>query len=439
MFLRQGFRVKLIALVLVLALIVPILAACGDNNEEKTATPAATTPAATTPAATKPAATTPAATTPAATKPAVKSDKPVKIGVIIDYSGPAAMAGWLADGVISFADWYWNEKQGGINVGGVKRPVEFLKYDTAGQVSTASAVTKKALLDGVSAVTMGGVSNQFAYPIADVTDPGKVLYSTFLTEPQLFTDYKWAVSSFYNMMARTELTAKLVVEKLKPKTVGILCLQLETDRVQVDGVRKAIKALDPDVDVISENYIPLDAKDFSPYLTKIKFANPDVLLVTLTGATAQAIATQIMELGGWGDIQVVSVHEGTNDAIGKPGSEGWYAPAMYVSGYGSPAAVEFGKLWAEKCKEDPNWCKKYSPKGSDPLPNHPILYNSILIAIKAIEMAGTDDPAQVAEAGRSGKLELDTPLGYLKIGMNGASNLTGFYGQYKGGKFVPLE
>ncbi|MFA4836397.1 MAG: ABC transporter substrate-binding protein [Dehalococcoidia bacterium] len=438
MFLRQGFRVKLIALVLVLALIVPILAACGDNNEEKTATPAATTPAATTPAATKPAATTPAATTPAATKPAVKSDKPVKIGVIIDYSGPAAMAGWLADGVISFADWYWNEKQGGINVGGVKRPVEFLKYDTAGQVSTASAVTKKALLDGVSAVTMGGVSNQFAYPIADVTDPAGVLYSTFLTEPALFTDYKWAVCSFYNMRARTELTAKLVVEKLRPKTLGVLCLQLETDRVQANGVKEAIQALDPDVKVVYETYFPMDAKDFSPYLTKIKFANPDVLLVTLTGATSGSVAKQMKELGGWGDIQVVAMSEGTNDAIG-PNTEGWLAPMMYATGYGTPAALEFGKLWAEKCTLDSAWCKKYSPKGSDPLPNHPILYNSILVAIKAIEMAGTDDPVQVAKAARSGKLELDTPQGYLKIGTDGESNLVGFYVRYTNGKPIPLE
>ena|GEM_PF-5228052 len=40
---RGIFWYKVMALVLVLALIVPVLAACGDDDEEETTTPAATT------------------------------------------------------------------------------------------------------------------------------------------------------------------------------------------------------------------------------------------------------------------------------------------------------------------------------------------------------------------------------------------------------------
>ncbi|MFA4837377.1 MAG: ABC transporter substrate-binding protein, partial [Dehalococcoidia bacterium] len=400
---RTGFWYKVAVLFLVLALLVPVLAACGGDDDEETPTPAATASVATIPAATTPAATTPASTTPAATLPFV--DDPVKIGVIIDYSGPAAMAGWLADGVIEFAKWYWNEKQGGINVGGVKRPVEFLKYDNKGQVADAAAGAKKLLLDGVVALTLGGTSDVFGYPIADVTDPAKVLYSTFFTDPPLFENYKWVDCSFCNRIARVKLSAEVLVEKLKPKTVGILCLQTETDRAMMNMMMEAIKALDPVVKVVYEGYIPLDAKDLSPYLTKIKYEKPDVLVALLNEPNSMGVAKQIMELGGWGDIQFFSITEGSNfTGIEKfPGAEGWYAPVMYLPGYGTPAAIEFGKLWAEKCTLDSAWCKKYSPKGSVPLSNHVIMYNPLLTAIKAVELAGTDDRAKVAEAARSGK------------------------------------
>ncbi|MFA4835766.1 MAG: tannase/feruloyl esterase family alpha/beta hydrolase [Dehalococcoidia bacterium] len=83
---KISFWHKAAILLLALTLIVPILAACGDDNDKETAnqpanTPAATTPAATTPAKTATAATTsaaatPAATTPATTKPASTVQKP---------------------------------------------------------------------------------------------------------------------------------------------------------------------------------------------------------------------------------------------------------------------------------------------------------------------------------------------------------------------------
>ncbi|MFA4837197.1 MAG: hypothetical protein WC749_14160, partial [Dehalococcoidia bacterium] len=122
---ESSFRYKLAALVLVLALIVPVLAACGDDDEATT--PVKTTPATTTPAATTPVATTPTAiTTPTATAipAATQNLGPIKIGILEDWSGPGAGAGWLADGVLGLMKWQL-EKEGGLLVSGIRRPVEF--------------------------------------------------------------------------------------------------------------------------------------------------------------------------------------------------------------------------------------------------------------------------------------------------------------------------
>ncbi|MFA4835626.1 MAG: ABC transporter substrate-binding protein, partial [Dehalococcoidia bacterium] len=383
----------------------------------------ATTPA-TTPAATTPAITTPAATTPAPTV----SKEPVKIGVIIDYSGPGAMAGFLADAAISFAEWYWNGKQGGINVGGVKRPVEFVKYDNAGQVGTAAAAAKKALLDGVTVVTMGGVSSVFGYPVADVTDPAKVLYATFLSNKEIMDEYKWTVSPYVNMELRADMIAELIVKKLKAKTVALFCRNLDTDRNLIQDAKEKIQALDPGIKIVYEGYPAVGSADFSPYLTKIRYEKPDALLTLFDQDVYLMLAKQMLELGGWGDIKHIAYTEaGSFPKVDKhPGAQGWYVPMCYLQGQGTPAQIEFGKLWAEK-------------NGSVPFSNHPVIYGPLLTAIKAIELAGTDDRAKVAEAARSGKLEYDSPLGYLKIGKDGKSNITGCYVHLLDGKFVPVE
>ncbi|MFA4837315.1 MAG: ABC transporter substrate-binding protein [Dehalococcoidia bacterium] len=429
---KSSFWYKIVALILTLVLVVSVLAACGGDNGDKTATPSVTTPAATTPAITTPAATTPAPTV---------SKEPVKIGVIVDYTGPGAVAGFLADGVIGFAEWYWNEKQGGIQVGDMRRPVEFIKYDNKGQVADAAAGAKKLLLDGVTVVTMGGISGQFGYPIADVTDPANVLYSSFFGDPLIFKDYNWTISTYINMELRADMIAELIVKKLKAKTVGIFGHNLETDRAFTKDAKEKIQALDPGIKIVYEEYYTLGSVDFSPYLTKIKYQKPDVLLTIFTQDAYMTLASQMMELGGWGDIKHIAYTEaGSFQKVEKhPGAQGWYVPMSYLQGHGTPAQIEFGQLWAEKCKEDPGWCKKYSSTGAVPASNHPVIYGPLLAAIKAIELAGTDDRAKVAEAGRSGKLEYDSPMGYLKIGTDGRNTLTGFYVQVLDGKFVSVE
>ncbi|MDD5093342.1 MAG: ABC transporter substrate-binding protein [Dehalococcoidia bacterium] len=423
--LRSSLWYKAAALIIVATLLVPVLAACGDDGDKTTPAEITAPPSTTTPATSNPAITT--------------SDKPVKIGVIIDYSGPAALTGFLVDGVIEFAKWYWNDKQGGILVGNERRPVEFLKYDNKGQVAEAAAAAKKALIDGCTVVTMGGTSNSFGFAIADVTDPAKVLYSTFLNEPDLFTTYSWLVCSFYDLEARAKMTADVVVKKIKAKKVSILCLELETDRKAMDRVKAAIKDLDPTIEIVSEDYVSLGTSDFSSLLTKIKYKNPDVLVTILVEANYQAIAKQILEGGGWGNIQHVGNTEGSSfSGIGKsPGANGWYTPFMYLNGQGSPAQIEFGELWAEKCAVDSGWKKKYSAAGTAPLSNHPVLYNPLLTAIKAIEKAGTDDRAKVAEAAKG--LEFDSALGYEKFGPGGQSSIAGFYVHWQDGQPVPVD
>ncbi|MDD5093919.1 MAG: hypothetical protein PHV74_06020 [Dehalococcoidia bacterium] len=109
--LKTNMLHKVITLVLMMALLAPVLTACGGDDTDKTT----------------PAETAASSATPTSVPSITVSDKPVKIGVIVDYSGPSALVGFFVDGIVDFAKWYWNEKQGGILVGNERRPVEFVK------------------------------------------------------------------------------------------------------------------------------------------------------------------------------------------------------------------------------------------------------------------------------------------------------------------------
>jgi ABC-type branched-subunit amino acid transport system substrate-binding protein len=65
-------------------------------------------------------------------------------------------------------------------------------------------------------------------------------------------------------------------------------------------------------------------------------------------------------------------------------------------------------------------------------------WNTLLVAAKAIEVAGSDDPADIARALRSGNVEVDTPFGNMHIQPDGSAGLTQRLGRIENGEVVPL-
>ena len=64
-----------------------------------------------------------------------------------------------------------------------------------------------------------------------------------------------------------------------------------------------------------------------------------------------------------------------------------------------------------------------------------VSYNTIWVAIKAIELAGADDPGKVAQALRSGNLEFDSAWGPLRVDAEGKPKLSVMMAQVQeGGK-----
>jgi len=399
--------------VMIIILPLVVISACGgDDDDGETAS--MTSQAAVTTSA-QPTSTQPTTAT---------NDKdPVKIGVISAWSGATAMMGLYYVDPIVEAVQKQVEDMGGI-LGG--RPVEFVKCDSEGSVSGASScATRLITKDKVIALTIGGSSPADGYGVAQEAERQHVLFASVLPNTEV-ADLNYTVVCSMASQAVVDDATKGVLEVLTPTpaTAAVLTYDNESARWWISRWKKNLEAAG--VEVVNEEYVPLDLNDFSPYLTKIKYEDPDCLVTAVDTAQYLAVAKQIMDLGGWGDIQNLAFATGLT-AVKMPGAVGWIVISPWHSSADDPESLRLKEYFAA------------ATDGDIPAPMHIYMYNTLWTAIHAIELAGTDDPEDIARAARSGNLEFDTPMGKNRVGTDGNNSLRSIFVQIQeGGVTVPI-
>ena len=384
-----------------LSLFLLLLPACGGGGGEEIVTPTATS----TIGAKTPTATTSATAAPTAT-PTPTSTESIKIGAVNTWSGPAAAAGFLCDKVINLVE-EQVKNQGGI-LGG--RMVKFVKGDDGGAVAGSTSAAKKLILeDKVVMMTLGGVSGAHSIAVSDICEELKIPYAAYTTVANV-QDRKYTVE-LYGHGPAIKANVGFLVNVLKPKTVAILAKDDEAAHVEMNGLKEGIK--EAGIEVIYEQYFSLTTMDFSGYLSTIKYKNPDVLVSFLLTESAIAINKQILEQGGWGTIK----HYDSSPAgslvsvIKMPAAVGTYTAVLWLPDSDELGMKAFGDAYQ----------KKY---GAQPSTGEAFYYNSLWVAIKAIELANSDDPAEIAKALRSGNLSWDSAYGPMHIPSNGEADMT---------------
>ena len=227
--------------------------------------------------------------------------------------------------------------------------------------------------------------------------------------------------------------ANFIIDVVKPKTVAFMGYDAPDSHDTLNGVEGVVGVRDrlkaKGIDIIYEEYFSRDTMDFSAYLTKIKYLKPD-LLMTYLNDTGQAITInkQIAELGGWGSMKYFSATESgsAKAAITMPSAIDTFVGVMWLPGSNEPGMKAFEDAFKQKYSRLPDPALTY-------------FYNCFWTAIKAIELAGTEDPGKVAEALRSGNLEWDSAWGPLRIGTDGRGDITALVAQVEeGGKLAKV-
>jgi branched-chain amino acid transport system substrate-binding protein len=304
------------------------------------------------------------------------------------------------------------------------REVQVVRYDERGSTAEAQAGVNKLYYDDkVSALVWGGESGTEFDAVADVAEQLQILFVA-LGNVNGLDNLKFTVDATVQSPADWQGPADFINKVLKPKTVAFLASDDAQAHKYVSGLKAMLEAAG--AKTVYEQYFSPSVADYTPYLTKIKYVKPDVLFM-FAGATEAfvSVAKQITDLGGWGDIKVVTTPPGEG-AKALPGAQGWYMFALWLPGLNYPGAVKF--------QNDYQAMFKVAPTG-----NHVYYYNCLWTAIYAIQLAGTDtDRVAIAQAARSGKLEWDTPMGRAHFAPDGSSGLNVIMVQIQDKKLVQV-
>ncbi len=204
-------------------------------------------------------------------------EKPVRIGYAIARTGP-----WTGGAQISQEPNYllWAEQQnaaGGLNVKGVKRPIELVSSDDRSDIETCVRSYEKLMgSDKVDLIlppwgsnanfAVAPLANRFGYPMLAPTALSRKLVDMNLPY-------------FFALLQQPDRMMGALVDMLVANGVKTLAVVYVDDLFGLENYgafKVALKATN--IQVVEEKSYPGDIKDLSPVLRSIKDKNPDAFI-----------------------------------------------------------------------------------------------------------------------------------------------------------------
>lgn len=319
--------------------------------------------------------------------------EPIRLGVMLPLTGPAALAGTSILEGIRFAADEANAK-GGAN----GRKVQlFVENDEGSSTKGVTAVRKLVESDKViaisgtyvSAVALAAfkVAREFKVPMVSAGST-----SSNVTDANTAGD-PWFFRAFPGSDEQGEQSARDIVKKLNAKKVALIQENSIYGSSLAEQMKKVIPQYGGQI-VGVESYNP-DERDFYSVLTKVRMKQPDAIYIAgLMDAGAQIIK-QSREVGlkaelvGSGSMMSDKLIE-----LAGPASEGFAVSSMFEPSTPNKVGQAFTAAFRQKMKKEPD---VYSALG----------YDSMHLLIEAARRAPKLDGAAMQATLKSMK---DMPL-----------------------------
>ena len=231
---------------------------------------------------------------------------PVKIGFTIPRTG------LFAAGTQTSLNSYelWKDRvnaSGGLDVAGVKRPIEFIYYDDQSDASKSAQLYEKLITSDKVDLLIGPWGSPASLAVAGILDrykfPAVVGSASSVKLRELNTENIFFVSAYFP----DKLAAALadLVASTNMKSAAVITVQipygLEIRNFVVAALKKA------GIDVKLDEGYPPNVKDMTALLSKIREANPDAVLALSFPADASLYMRQARELNIQAPLQFVLV------------------------------------------------------------------------------------------------------------------------------------
>ncbi|MCB2185031.1 MAG: ABC transporter substrate-binding protein [Deltaproteobacteria bacterium] len=313
---------------------------------------------------------------------------PVKVGVVLPFSGPVGSDGARTFNGVELAVQEINAA-GGVDVGGQKMPIEVIKEDsTCNPRMSVAAVEKLMTRDNVSLV-IGDFCSTSTLADAEVAKRNEVPQVTPISIAPPITQQgnKWIFRNCDNsdMMARAFV--KQAVQSLGIKRWAFLARNDDYGRGGVESLSALVKQ--EGGEVVAVEYHPQGATDYYTLLTKIRAAKPDGIALIANTAEHSVATNQMAEIGLTKEVRLLD----PTSAYFNPefmkltgaNSNGMAGPTRYVPNLDTPENQKFVESYKKAFNEDPD---KFAMSG----------YETMYLAAKALAQAGTTDPKAVRDA-----------------------------------------
>jgi len=314
----------------------------------------------------------------------------IKVGVYWMFSGPLAINGHIAWSTIGFAVHDINS-QGGIMVDGKMKKIQMFKGDNQGDPNTGKRAMEKLCLEDKVDFIIGTTGTHLSLIAQQMAGKYKKIYLNVAALSDLLMDGKNFNRYTFRAAVTTDVLGRALAYYFKnrpEKKFYILCQDYAYGRAYADGFKNGFKEYLPGRQMVGEDYHPLAAKDFAPYLTKAQGSGAEVIVTgdyapdagNLLKAKAQMGVKAIM--GGNLFWEVSGLQ-----ALGGPGGAGNVAVSEWLIRKDNPIAYKYFETWNRQWK---TWKEPYNTTT--------IRYSTSTIAIESISSYWFFDVVQRAKS-----------------------------------------
>lgn len=299
----------------------------------------------------------------------------IKLGFFAPLTGFAASDGESAKQAVELGVKILNDK-GGIN----GKKVELVIYDDRNDSKEAVAVANKLIeKDQVIAVVGGSYSMPTRVTAPIFQKAGVPMVAGYAVHPDVTKAGDFIFRNGYRAEVEGAAAADAAIKLLNFKKLAILTMDNDFGRSLADAFKK--RAAELGAEIVSDNVYALGEKDFTPLLTKVKEANPELLYTSGYYNEAALISKQSKDLGM--TVQILG-EEGFDSPkfieLAGAAAEGVVFTTNLNRGDPRPFVQEFLKSYKDTYGVESDMVGASA-------------YDALQIIVKAIETAGTDRKA----------------------------------------------
>jgi branched-chain amino acid transport system substrate-binding protein len=273
-----------------------------------------------------------------------KMPEAILIGGTIAQSGPmSAEVGPFKKMMDAWADMV-NEKGGlFVKAYGKKLPIKFVVYDDASKQDNAVKFYERLVTVDKVHVLIGPYSSPLTFAASTVAEKhGIPMVAAQANSTAIFSrGFKWLVGVIDDGPKWSNHYFEMLQEEGKAKTIGFVIQ--DTLHAKEVGSGAVPKARDIGLEVVFEETVQANATDFTPIITKLKAANPDIVYVSAFPPFAIGFYKQALELG-LSPREFHIIHHGAafRHAVGEANANAVTGENYWMPGitYGRPEAFE---------------------------------------------------------------------------------------------------